>query len=109
MKMIANWLLAGIILAFCCPVGNAQIIYADDSTSGAEVIMNGTTSTEANHLAGGTNTATWRDALLTAHSLGRPFCSDAAILPLFDGRSDDLMMLSGSSIDLRNWRVQQMR
>jgi len=62
MKAMANRLLAGVLAAFCCSVGNAQIIYSH-VFNGGPVNLNGTAPEVANSLFGGTNTATWKDAL----------------------------------------------
>jgi hypothetical protein len=66
MKTMRNLLLVGIAAAFCCSIGNAQIIYSNDFTIGSGNIISGTSvPTVANTFAGGSSSATWRDALGT--------------------------------------------
>jgi len=48
--------------AFCCPIGNAQIIYSN-AFNGLAVNINGTAPTVATSYAGGLGSATWNDAL----------------------------------------------
>src|SRR5690348_15888824 len=55
-------ILAGIMAAFCCTIGNAQIIYSNAFNGGA-VNIRGTAPNSANSFFGSTNTATWNDAL----------------------------------------------
>ena len=50
------------LVAFCCSVGNGQIIYSNGFGGGAVNIW-GTAPDIANSVFGGTNTATWNDAL----------------------------------------------
>lgn len=62
MKTMRNLLLAGIIAAYCCSIGNAQTIYFNAFSGGATTI-DGTAPTIANNFAGGTSSATWNDVL----------------------------------------------
>lgn len=58
MKKTVNWLVTWLVAAFCCSVGNAQIIYSN-VFNGAAVTVNKTAPTVANSLLGGNNGATW--------------------------------------------------
>jgi len=55
-------LVVSSVVAFCCSAGSAQIIYSNSFDEGAVNIW-GTAPDTANSLFGGTNTATWNDAL----------------------------------------------
>jgi len=61
MKMTRYLLLTGIMGAFCCSIGNAQIIYSNffSPIPSATNSLNGTAPTFASTNLGGTNTATW--------------------------------------------------
>ena len=64
-------LLAGVLTAFCCSIGNAQFTYSNvltltgatliysNSFNGSAVSVDGTAPTVRNNVLGGTNTATW--------------------------------------------------
>jgi hypothetical protein len=84
-----NLLLAGIMSLFCCSVGDAQIIYSNAFSGGASNI-NGTEPTVANNYAGGTNSATWNDALgindtgdLLANGNDATTLGDSWLLPFY--------------------------
>ena len=51
--------MAAIIGAFCCSVGNAQVIIYSNSFAGGARTINGTPPTVASNLLGGANTALW--------------------------------------------------
>jgi hypothetical protein len=53
-----NLLLTGMMPLFCCPIGNAQIVYSNAFNGGA-VNIHGTVPTIANNFAGGTSSALW--------------------------------------------------
>jgi len=57
MKIIANTLLAGMII--CCSATAAQTIYFNDFTAGNGSTLHGTAPTLANAFAGGSGAATW--------------------------------------------------
>jgi hypothetical protein len=61
-RIMGNLLLTGIVVAFFCSVGNAQIIYSN-AFNGDVVDINGTYPTVANSFAGGSRFATWNDVL----------------------------------------------
>ncbi len=58
MKIAACLSLASLVAGFCCPAGNAQIIYSN-AFNGAAATLNGTAPTLANGLAGGVQSAQW--------------------------------------------------
>jgi hypothetical protein len=73
--------------AFCCSIGNAQIIYSNAFNGGA-VNINGAVPTVANNYAGGINSATWNDVLgvnntgaLLANGANSTTHGDSWILP----------------------------
>lgn len=61
MKKTSNLLLAGILAAFGCSIGNAQIIYSNNFALGTGVDISNTPPTVANSYAGGSSTARWVD------------------------------------------------
>ena len=73
--------------AFCCSIGNAQIIYSNVFTGGASTIYQ-TAPTVAKNYAGGTSSAMWNDVLgvnntgaLLANGTNSTTLGDSWILP----------------------------
>jgi len=59
MRIMRCLLLAGMILLFCCTVGNAQTLIYSNSFSGGAVAMNRQTPTYATNYAGGARAVWW--------------------------------------------------
>ena len=63
MKTCSSLLVLGIMAAFCCSTGTAQIVYSNNFTIGSAVNIDGTAPTVAYDYAGGSSSAVWYDAL----------------------------------------------
>jgi hypothetical protein len=70
MKKTTNLLLGGILAALFCSTSDAQLIYSNNFSLGAAVNISNMPPTVANTFAGGTNTATWNDAIGTNNTGG---------------------------------------
>ena len=69
MKITRNSLLAGIMAALSCSIGNAQTLIYSNSFNGGAVDINGTAPTYAYYFAGGSSGALW-DVVSNAPSAG---------------------------------------
>jgi PEP-CTERM motif len=63
MKTNLNILLTGTVVAFCCSIANAQIVYSNNFSLGTAVNIDGTAPTLSYDYAGGSSSATWNDVL----------------------------------------------
>ncbi len=102
MKMMRDLLLAGMILLFCCSIGNGQIVYSNNFALDGATNIWGAAPTVANNYAGGTGSATWNDALgindtgaLLANGSDNSTLGDSWLLP-FSPQSGYVYTLTGS-------------
>lgn len=56
-------MLAGMMTAFCCCTGYAQLVYSNNFSLGSAVDINGTAPTLASSFAGGSSSATWNSVI----------------------------------------------
>jgi len=102
MKKIRNLVLAGMMAAFCCSVGNAQTtIYSQDfTTAGSGVNIGGTAPTIANAFAGGSSSATWNvvsnSATAFMHTDGTVGANQNSVLLPFTPQSGYVYTLSAT-------------
>lgn len=102
MKTTLKLLLAGIMAVFCGSIGHAQIIYSNNFALGAAINITNTPPTAAFSVAGGTNTATWNDAVgtnnpnpLLANGVQTSALGDSYLLP-FTPQTGHVYLLAAS-------------
>ena len=102
MKKTLNSLLIGILAAFCCSTGSAQIIYSNNFSLGGTGNISNTPPTVANSYAGGTSIATWNDVLgfnnagsLLANGTDNTTTGDSWLLP-FKPEAGHIYLVTGT-------------